>query len=260
MRENRLKQVQAQGGIPIGHMVWEFATRGIARLVDSADPDFVIFDMEHSSVDLERIADLMGWARACRFAPFVRIPQGLYHFAARVMDAGALGIMQPNVESAAQAKALVDAVKYAPLGRRGVGLGTAHTDYRTVDPAAYFASANQNSTIICQIESDAGVENAQAIATTAGVDILWVGHFDLTQSMGIPGQFDSQRFEDAMRHVAETAKRHGKAAGVQPGSREQAQQWMQWGYNVISYGADTAVYRNALADGIKSLRSLSAKA
>jgi len=256
MKPNRLQRVVAEGRVPVGHMVWEFQSRGVAHLVANAGADFVLIDMEHSGFDNETVADLIGWFKATDVAPFVRIPQTLYHFIARVMDAGALGVMNPNVETAEQAKALVDAAKFAPHGKRGVGIGTAHTDWKGADPVAYFDLVNRNTTIIAQIESTTGVENLDAIAATPGIDILWVGHFDLSQSMGIPGQFQDPRFLEALHLVPQTARKHGKLAGIQPGTREQAEAWMAAGYNVISYGADSAVYGRALADGIGMVRSL----
>ena len=123
MKPNLFRGVAAEGRIPVGHMIWEFGTRGIAKILENAGLDFVLIDMEHTSFDMERVADLIAWFKATPIAPFVRVPQGFYHFLARVMDAGALGAMVANVESAEQAKAIVDAVKYAPLGHRGVGLG-----------------------------------------------------------------------------------------------------------------------------------------
>jgi len=196
----------------------------------------------------------LAWFKATTVAPFVRVPSPDYHFLARIMDAGALGVMVPNVETPETAKSIVDAVKYAPLGRRGVGLGSAHTDYRNPDPAAYFAGSNATSTVICQIESTRGVENAEAIAATAGVDVLWVGHFDLTQSMGVPAQFHHPDFLMSLRTVVEVCRRHGKLAGIQPGTQAQAAEWMGLGFNVISFGTDTAVYRNALAAALAGLR------
>ena len=256
MKQNRLKQVVAHGRVPVGHMVWEFSTRGIAHMVENAGADFVLIDMEHSGFDNDKICDLIGWFKATSVAPFVRVPQSLYHFLARVMDAGALGIMNPCVESADQAKLIVDAVKYAPLGKRGVGLGTAHTNWSAPAPAEYFKESNENTTIICQIESVAGIQNLDAIAATPGVDILWVGHFDLSQSMGIPGQFADAKFQEYLKLVPQTAKKHGKLAGIQPGSVEQAKEWIAAGYNVISWGADSGVYTRALKDGIDGVRKL----
>src|SRR6266568_2533443 len=224
MKENRFQRILREGGVPAGHMIMEFGTRGIAKILEAAGVDFVLIDMEHTGFDAERIADLVAWFKATDIAPFVRVPQGMYHFMARTMDAGALGVMVGNVETAEQARSVVDAVKYAPLGKRGVGLGTAHTDYLQPDPPTYFEYANRNTTVICQIESTVGLENLHAIAATPGVDILWVGHFDLTQSMGIPGQFAHPRFHQALRDVVAAANKHGRLAGIQPGNIELARE------------------------------------
>jgi 2-dehydro-3-deoxyglucarate aldolase/4-hydroxy-2-oxoheptanedioate aldolase len=150
-------------------------------------------------------------------------------------------------------------VKYGPLGKRGLGLGAAHNDYVMPQPAEYLKQANENTTVICQIESAKGVENLESIAAVPGVDILWVGHFDLTQSLGIVAQFQHPRFLDALKQVPIAARHHGKAAGIQPGSREQAAEWMQLGYNVISWASDIAVYRGALAGGVAVVRELEGK-
>lgn len=260
MKPNLLRQRLAKGRVAVGHMLMEFGTRGIAKIVEAAGVDFVLLDMEHGCLELEQIADLVAWFKATPVAPMVRVPQPFYHFIARSMDAGALGVMVPNVESAEQARTIVNAVKYAPDGQRGLGLGCAHNDY--VPPAGasgcadYLRSANANTTVICQIESTRGLENLDAIAAVPGVDVLWVGHFDLTQSMGIVGQFQHPDFLKALARVADAVRRHGKAAGIQPGSREQAAEWMKLGYNVISFGSDIAVYRAALAGAVTAVREM----
>jgi 2-dehydro-3-deoxyglucarate aldolase/4-hydroxy-2-oxoheptanedioate aldolase len=240
-------------------MIMEFATRGACKILDAAGVDFAVFDMEHSGIDLERVCDLIAWSNACSFTPFVRVPQGLYHFLARVMDAGAMGVMVANVETAEEARAIVDAAKYAPLGKRGVGLGTAHTGYVMPDPEQYFRDSNRTTVVICQIESETGVRNADAIAAVDGVDVLWVGHFDLTQSMGIPAQFHHERFLSALESVAAAARKHGRALGIQPGSYEQACEWMALGFNVISWQNDIAIYREALQSGVQRIREYPAR-
>lgn len=254
MKPNRFRQVVSAGRIPLGTMVWEFGTRGMAKILESADVDFVLIDMEHSTFDGERVADLLAFFKATPIAPFVRVPQRLYHFLARAMDAGALGVMVANVETPDQAAEIVDAVKYAPLGHRGVGLGSAHTDFTAPDPATYFREANQNTTVIAMIESPRGVANADAIARTQGVDVLWVGHFDLTQAMGIPAEFQHRDFLDALGKVIAAARQHGKVAGINPRSTEQADEWIAMGFNAISLGNDVTIYRTALASAIQSLR------
>lgn len=254
MKENRFKRVVKEGRVPVGHMIMEFGTRGIAMMLKAADLDFVVYDMEHTGFDTERIADLTAWLKATDVAPFVRVPQPLYHFMARLMDAGVLGIMVGNVETAETAKKIVDAVKYAPLGGRGLGLGTAHNDYVAPDTVGYLKYSNENSTVICQIESPVGVANAEAIAKTEGVDVLWIGHFDLSSSLGIPGEFQNPKFLEAMRKVIDIAKANGKTAAIQPGDQKQAEQWIDMGFNVISWKADLALYRGALVSEVAWVR------
>jgi len=254
MKPNRFQQVLAQGRTPVGHMVWEFATRGIARILDSVDLDFAVYDMEHSGLDLDRIADLLAWTHGCSFAPFVRVPEDHYHFLARALDAGALGVMVANVKTAEQAARIVDAVKYPPQGHRGLGLGHAHNNYVAPDPAAYLEYANKNTTVICQIESPEGVSNAEAIAATRGVDVIWAGHFDLTANMGIFAQFDHPDFFAALRTVVAAAHKHGKGAAIQPGSPAQLAAWREVGFNILSYGADSGIYQVALAEAVGRIR------
>lgn len=256
MKPNRFKQRLAEGKVPVGHMILEFGVRSIPRLLENAGLDFVLIDTEHSAFSTSEIADLIAWFRATDIAAFVRVPQVQYHWIARTLDLGAMGIMVPNVKTAEEAKAIVDAAKYAPLGQRGVIMGNANTDFQTLSPADFLVEANRNTTIICQIESVTGLENVEAIAATPGVDVLWVGHFDLTQSMGIPGQFHHPRFLDALQQVVETARRHNLGAGIQPGSVSQAEQWMKLGFNVISYSGDYAVYTAALSQAVTEIQKL----
>src|SRR5437016_2489070 len=254
MKPNRFRQVVKEGRIPLGTMVWEFGTRGLPKILEAADLDFVLIDMEHSTFDGERVADLLALFKATPIAPFVRVPQRLYHFIARALDAGALGVMVANVETAEEAQEIVNAAKYAPMGHRGVGLGSAHTDFVVPDPPAYFREANENTTVIAMIESPRGLENAEAIAATAGVDVLWVGHFDLTQAMGIPSQFHHPDFLRAIRHVISAAGKHGKIAAINPTRPEQAEEWIAAGFKAISWSNDSTVYRTALSSAIQSLR------
>ncbi len=259
MKDNRMNKVLAEGKIPVGHMVWEFSTRGIARILATADLDFCVVDLEHTGAGHQEIADQMAWFAATDIAPFVRVPSADYHWIARTMDVGALGVMVPNVETLEQATRARDAMKYLPLGKRGVGLGGALTSYQQVNPADFFKRSNENTTLICQIESTRGLANLDAIASLEGVDCLWVGHFDLSNSMGIPAQFQHPDFLAALKKVVDTAKKHGKTAGIQPASMEQAQQWLEIGFNVISWNSDYAVYKRALHNEVGALREAIAK-
>ena len=257
MKPNRVRQLLAEGKVPIGHMIMEFATRGIAKIVESAGVDFVLIDMEHGGLDIGRVNDLLSWFKATPVTPFVRVPSSDYHFIARLMDLGALGVMVPNVKTPQQAKEVVDAMRYAPEGQRGLGLGSSHNDYvPPEDSCAYMQEANRNNMVICQIESTEAMDNLEAIAATPGVDVLWVGHFDLSSSMGIVAELQDERFVEALKKVADAARRHGQAAGIQPANIESAREWMALGYNLISFGVDHGVYRSALRATVQELRGV----
>lgn len=259
MQGNRFKQMVAAGKVPVGHMIMEFATRGIARMLEAADVDFCLVDMEHSGFSVDVVADLMALFRGTAVTPFVRVPQPDYHFIARALDAGALGIMVPNVESGTVARDIVAAAKYSPLGKRGLALGAAHTGFEMPDAVAYTAWANENTTILCQVESVQGVEHVEEIAATPGVDVLWVGHNDLSLSLGIPGQLKHPRFLGALERVVTAARQHGLAAGVQAGNVDQAREWLAMGFSVISFGADARLYLTALEQGVRAMRELTAE-
>ena len=256
MKPNRFKQVMAEGKIPVGHMLLEFVTRGIPLMLEEAGADFVLIDMEHTGFSISDIANVMAWFKATTVAPFVRVPQLQYHFIARILDAGALGIMVPDIRTAAEARVVIDAAKYAPLGKRGVALRTANTDFKPVDPEEFIRYANENTTVICMIESPEGLDNLEEITAMPGVDVLWVGHFDLSQSLGIVGQFQHPKMIDAFRLIADTAKKHGKAAVMQPANLVQAQEWLDLGFNVMSCAADVTFYVDALKQYISDVREL----
>jgi 2-keto-3-deoxy-L-rhamnonate aldolase RhmA len=256
MKPNRFKQVLAEGRIPCGHMVLEFVTRGIAFMLEEAGADFVLIDMEHTGFSMVDLANVLGWFKATTVAPFVRVPQLQYHFIARILDAGALGVMVPDVRNRAQAQAVVDAAKYAPLGKRGVALRTANTDFKPVAPLEFMKYANENTTVICMIETQEALDNLEDIVTTPGVDVVWVGQFDLSQDMGIIAQFDHPRMVDAFKLVASTAKKYGKAAVMQPPNLAVARQWLDMGANVMSCGADFVFYVDTLKQYISDVRKL----
>src|SRR5436190_23812172 len=124
---------------------------------------------------------------------------------------GAEGIMIPMVGTSAEAKAVIDCMKYHPAGRRGVALGVAHDAYSQGPVPEKLAAANRRTTLFCQIETAEGAENADKIAAVDGVDCLWIGHFDLSASLGVPGQFDHPKFLKAVDRTIAATKKHKKA-------------------------------------------------
>jgi 2-dehydro-3-deoxyglucarate aldolase/4-hydroxy-2-oxoheptanedioate aldolase len=122
------------------------------------------------------------------------------------------------------------------------------------------AQANAEGAVILQIETARGVDNVEAIAAVPGVDVLWIGHFDLTQSLGIPGQFDHPRFAEAVATVVAAGRRHGRALGVMVSDPAAGQIWLERGFQAIAYSGDIWLLQRALADGLAWLRSADADA
>ena len=254
MKPNLFKEKLARGQMPVGHMLVQFNTRGMAKMLEAAGVDFAMIDMEHGSFNIAEFADMVAWLKATPVTPFVRVAGPDYHLIARVLDVGAQGVMVPNVRSSAEARAIVEAARYPPAGRRGLHFGGESSDFLAVDGVDHVREANENITVICMIESPEGVEDLDGIAGTPGVDALWVGHWDLTNFMGIPGAFHDPRFLGAVSRVVNAAHRHGLAAAIQPASTEQLCDFLALGFDAISYGSDFNLYQEALTRGVAAVR------
>jgi 2-dehydro-3-deoxyglucarate aldolase/4-hydroxy-2-oxoheptanedioate aldolase len=172
-----------------------------------------------------------------------------------VLDAGAMGIMVPMVETAAQAQQIASWCRYRPEGVRGVAFGMPHDDYGGGDVVRKLKEANDRTLVIALIETAAGIANAEAIMAVDGIDIGWLGHFDLTNSMGIPGQFEHPYFLAAVDRLIAACRAHGKPAGVLAESVEAAEAWRTRGFRVVAYGTDISLLQQSLRDGLTRLRA-----
>jgi len=256
MKENTVKRTLAAGGVTLGTMVFEFNTTGIARIAAAAGAEFAIFDMEHTGWSTETIRMLVSTARGADLVPMVRVPATQYHLIARPLDVGAMGIMVPNVETEEQARLIVRSAKYTPQGARGAGFTLAHDDYRPGDVFAKMARANAELLLIAQIESVTGLQNVDQIAAVPELDVLWIGHFDLTNSMGIPAQFTHPDYLAAVARVIAACRQHGKAAGFMVADVDSARMALEQGFRALAYWGDLWLYQSALRQGLDAVRAL----
>ena len=254
MQPNLVKQKLLAGQRSLGTMLFEFATTGIARIAAQAGAELIVCDMEHTGWSVETIKMLIATSRAASLAPFVRVPATEYHFIARVLDMGALGVMCPMVESAEQARRMVASAKYPPQGRRGAAFGIAHDDYTGGNLVEKVESANRESLLIAQIETAPGVENVEAIAAVDGLDVLWIGQYDLSLSLGTPGQFTHPKMEEATARVLAACQKHGKAAGIMPTDVANGKELLGQGFRIMAYSGDLWIYQAALRRGLAELR------
>jgi 2-dehydro-3-deoxyglucarate aldolase/4-hydroxy-2-oxoheptanedioate aldolase len=251
MAENAVSRAIAARGVAVGAMLFEFDTPGIMRIMAAAGVDFGLFDLEHTGWDAGTLRTVLAAGRGTGVYPIARVIRAEYELIASALDAGACGIMAPMVESADDARRLVECAKFPPLGRRGFGV-LMSDDLR--DGAGALAErSNRENLVIAQIESPTGIANADAIAAVPGVDVVWLGQFDLTLGMGIPGQFGHPGYRAAVDELVAACRRHGKPLGQLIGPGADGAALRDQGFEVLAY-ADVWVFEHALRDGVDALR------
>jgi 2-keto-3-deoxy-L-rhamnonate aldolase RhmA len=250
----------ARKGLKVGHYVGEFATPGIGYILKEAGAEFVFFDMEHSGNSFETVNRALRYFEAAGLPAFVRVPSDAYDHVARALDLGADAIVVPMLGSANQARAIVEKIKYTPAGARGLGLGLGNDRYHMAPFAEALAAANARTRFVALIETAEGVANVDDIAAVEGVDVLWVGHADLTASMGIPGQFDHPDYRRALDKVRKAGKRHGKGLGRMVTDVAAGVALAREGWDLIIYHGDVWLLQTAIRQGVDGIRAGAAQA
>jgi 2-dehydro-3-deoxyglucarate aldolase len=228
----------------------------VAELMAGMGFDFLAVDAEHSAVDVPQVQGLFQAIRSgspdC--APLVRLPDGVYASVKRYLDAGAAGVIAPLINTPQQAREVVGAVKYPPLGGRGVGFCRDNAYGNALDRVV--PAANERTVIVVQIEHVEGVQNIDAILSVGQIDAVFIGPYDLSASMGIVGQFDHPRMVEARQRIVSACKDHGVAAGIhviQPDADEAGRR-IEQGYRMIAYSLDITMLSQACRRGLEGLR------
>lgn len=249
-----LRETFDRRGAKYGCGVLEFATPGIGHILKQGGCNFAFIDMEHSGLGIDTIKQLMRYMEAADLPAFVRPPSDQYHDIARLLDIGVEGILLPMVADAEQAKNIVASMKYPPAGKRGVAMGHGGDRWRPVAQRQGQLAANRRTVPIMLIETVEGIENVDEIAKVKGVDVLWIGHSDLSASLGIPGEYDHPKFLAAVAKVVAAAKRNKLHLGRLTRNVEESRQLIRQGFDLICYSADSALLRDALISGIDAIR------
>lgn len=254
MRNNPVKAALAKGETVFGTMIFEFLSPGLPQILVNAGAAFVFYDMEHSGFSVSDIKSQCALCRGLGLVPMVRPPGKSYSYTARLLDAGAFGLLYQMVESADEARELVSWTRYPPMGVRGAIFGGAHDDYSGGEMADKAAAAHARTQVLALIETKAGLENIDAIAGVEGIDGLHLGHADLSMSLGIPGQFDHPDIQRGIDKIADTAAKHNKTAAALAPNPEWGHDLTGRGFRMISYSHDMALLEESLRNGIETLR------
>lgn len=253
MKKNPLKMIlsekrQTYGSwVTIPHVL-------IPEILALAGFEWLVVDMEHSSIELRDLLPLIISIEANDMVPLVRVGENNQNLIKRVMDAGAYGVIVPNVSNRDDAEAAVNSVKYPPIGTRGVGLYRAQKFGREFE--AYKSWLAEEAVVIIQIEHIDAVNNIDDILSTPGIDAFMIGPYDLSGSLGKPGAFDNGEVKDALRKVMIAASRHNISAGFHSVSSnpDEARKRCEQGYNFLVFSLDTIFLSDAVCKALSALK------
>lgn len=255
---SNIKERLKNGEAILGTMINSFNHQDIVKIFKVAGFDMFVIDNEHGAMDYEKVAVLLSLARALGIGGIVRIPEPKREVVMKYMELGADGILMPNCENAEDVKKVIEYSKYAPLGNRGVSLFRPHTGFEKITSSEeYMKKQNDETLIICQIESKAGVENVDAILNTDGVDAVFIGPNDLSQGYGIMGQFDNPILVNAIDTVLKAANSHGKYCGIfTAGPADAMKKWIDKGMKINLWSNDTTMLLNYARDGVNKIKNI----
>jgi 4-hydroxy-2-oxoheptanedioate aldolase len=250
--EDRLRARVAGGDVLLG----TFLNTGsplAAEICARAGFDWGLLDLEHGAASEASLGAHLRALAGTGTAAVVRIEANERARFARVLDAGAEGVMVPRVGTAAEAERAVSFSRYPPAGTRGVAVMNRAADFGSAGPD-YTSEANERILGVVQIESVDGVGNVEAIAAVNGVDVLFVGPSDLTYALGIPNETGHERYREAVRRVLEATRRHGKSAGVLVKGEEELEDACALGFRFLAVGSDSSFLATGARTAVKQGR------
>lgn len=243
----RLKSALQQGKLTRVFCVGQLCQPKLVEIVGLLGAhDAVWLDQEHVGLSTAQIEEASRAARAVGLDCFVRLTATDYATVMRPLEAGACGIMAAQVSGAAEAEQIVRWAKFHPRGCRGYNGAGVDGGYGSMSAADYAARANSDSLVILQIENATALAEVEQIAAVPDVDLLFLGPADLSQSLGILGQWEHPRLWEAVERIANAAKANGIAWGVLPWSRDAARRCVELGCTMLSLDIDVWAFRRGL--------------
>jgi len=258
---NNVKEKLARGEVVASMTVRLVRSIEIVHLARTAGFDSIYIDVEHSSLSYESTSQICIAALEADIAPLVRVPSTHAEHVSRALDGGALGVIAPHVHSAAEAREVVAAAKFPPLGGRSAAGPLPHLRYRAVPVADANAAMNDATMVVVQFESARAVEYAEEIAAVEGVDMVLIGTNDLLAEMGLAGQYEHARVRDAYERTIAACRKHGKHVGVGGlATRPRlAAEFVRMGARYVSTGTDLAFLLAESAARAKQVHEIALK-
>ena len=254
--KNLVKAKIEAGGHPLGTF-YHTGSEITAELMGHAGLDYFVIDTEHGPFDVEMARDLIRAGKFAGSTPFVRVKDSSRASILKMLDAGAMGIIIPNVRSFEEAQEIVRWGKFFPVGERGIamtpGTGYMQQDWARAGLDNYMAITNAQTMLIPQCETVGCLNDIERIAGLEGIDGIFVGPFDLSGALGKPGDFTNPEHIAAIQRVVTACRNAGKAAFIYSGTEEDARQRYAQGFDSVTYSVDSVLLMDALREVVARL-------
>lgn len=252
MRKNPLKKKIKDGQVIIGAFV-RIAAPALVEICAYSGFDFVVLDAEHGPLSERDVENLVRAADAANIPALVRVPVNSHSTILRFMDTGSMGVHVPMINTVEQASSAVQAVKYPPIGDRGLA-GVRASGYGQLTPLhEYVVRANEETMVVIHLEDINGVNNIDAILEVDGVDVIFIGPVDLSSSIGVPGQTGAPQVQEAISTIVNKARANAKTLGTTFSDSTSAKTRIEEGYRYLLIGTDS-ILASASRELLKSIR------
>jgi len=254
---NVARERLARGQLSLGVGLRQARTVDIAKAMKTAGFDWLFIDLEHGSIPLDIAAQISTAALDAGITPIVRVPHAQYALATRALDTGALGIVMPHVDSAEEARTVVQKLRFPPVGHRSVGYAYPQLEFRSVPTREAAPQIDAETLLVVMLETPSAIANAEEIAAVDGVDVLMIGTNDLCAEFGIPSEFAHERIVASYERVIAAARKHDKWVGMGGVPTEDGMaRYIRMGTRFVLSGADLSFMMAGATARAAALRRL----
>ncbi len=255
MRENTLKAAMQEGKIAIGPFM-KFTDPAAVEIAGFAGFDFVIIDTEHGPISIETAQNLIRASEVAGITPIIRVRENNPSLILRALDIGAQGVEIPQISNKEDALKAIKAAKFSPQGERGVCRFVRAANYSSLERYKYFEFSNKEMMVIAHIEGVEGIENLEEILTVRGLDVIFLGPYDLSSSCGVTGQVNHPVVIKKMEEAVKLSRKANVAVGTFVDNIEDAKKWINAGVQYISFSVDVGIFYEVCRTIVKGLRDL----
>lgn len=252
---NMLKQKIENGNMVVGPFM-KLPSSAVVEIMGLAGFDYVIIDCEHGPLNMLEAENMIRAAQICGIGSVLRVTENNAAMISRALDIGVDAVQVPQISNRKDAESVVRAAKFSPIGERGVCRYVRAAGYTSINKKDYFDKANKDTMVIVHIEGQEGIDNIDEILEVEGIDIIFIGPYDLSQSLGLPGEVNNPLVEEKMREVIEKSMRKGKWVGTFVDNISGAYKWKELGVKYISYAVDVGIIYEAAKNIVSELKGL----